>query len=103
MALVARRPDDGTALGVARFSADPDNRRAEFAVALRSDWKGRGLGYLLMTRVIDIARRRGIAEIFGDVLRENEPMLKLARGLGFILCDHPEDRELVRVAKLLGP
>jgi acetyltransferase len=103
MALVARRADDGTALGVARFSADPDNRRAEFAVALRSDWKGRGLGHLLMTRVIDIARRRGIAEIFGDVLRENEPMLKLARGLGFILCDHPEDRELVRVAKLLGP
>jgi acetyltransferase len=102
MALVARRAEDGTALGVARFSADPDNRRAEFAVALRSDWKGKGLGYLLMTRLLDIARRRGIAEIVGDVLHENEPMLTLAKSLGFALASHPEDPELVRVRKALG-
>jgi acetyltransferase len=99
MALIARRADDGMALGVVRFSADPDNRRAEFAIALRSDWKGRGLGHLLMTRIIDIARRRGLAEIFGDVLRENEPMLTLARALGFVVSDHPDDPQLVRVAR----
>ncbi|HZB93706.1 MAG TPA: bifunctional acetate--CoA ligase family protein/GNAT family N-acetyltransferase [Stellaceae bacterium] len=102
MALVARRAEDGATLGVARFAADPDNRRAEFAIALRSDWKGRGLGHLLMTRIIDIARRRGIGEIFGDALRENEPMLKLARSLGFALAAHPEDSELVRVTKPLA-
>ncbi|HUC65649.1 MAG TPA: bifunctional acetate--CoA ligase family protein/GNAT family N-acetyltransferase [Stellaceae bacterium] len=102
MAVMARRIDDGAVLGVARFSADPDNRRAEFAVALRSDWKGRGLGSLLMTRVIDIARSRGIGEIIGDVLHENEPMLRLAKSLGFQLTSHPEDPELVRVVKPLG-
>ena len=55
MALVARTEEGGPALGVARFSSDPDRTRAEFAVALRGDWKGRGLGYLLMTRIIEAA------------------------------------------------
>jgi len=40
------------ALGVVRFAADPDNRRAEYAIAVRSDWKGRGLGYLLLSRLL---------------------------------------------------
>jgi acetyltransferase len=101
MALVARLAENGMALGVARFSADPDNRRAEFAVALRSDWKGRGLGFLLMTRLIAIARERGIAEIIGDVLHENEPMLSLARALGFTLSNLPQEPEVVRARKVL--
>ena len=58
LALVAEL--DGVALGVAHFFADPDQLRAEYAIAVRSDWKGRGLGYLLMTRLIGIARERGI-------------------------------------------
>jgi acetyltransferase len=61
MALIAL--DAGQVLGVSRFAADPDNRRAEYAVEVRSDWKGRGLGYLLMTRLIDVARRRRIGEL----------------------------------------
>jgi acetyltransferase len=100
MALLARLAD-GTALGIARFSADPNNQRCEFAVALRSDWKGRGLGYLLMTRLINVAKARGIAEMVGDVLHENEPMLKLAKTLGFALTRHPDDAELIRVVKAL--
>ena len=101
MALLARLADSGTALGVARFSADPNNQRCEFAIALRSDWKGRGLGYRLMMRLMDVAKARGIAEMMGDVLHENEPMLTLAKRLGFALTRHPEDAELVRVVKAL--
>src|SRR5207237_6983131 len=65
LALLAEH--DGTALGVVHFFADPDKLRAEYAIAVRSDWKGRGVGYLLMTRLIDIARRRGIGELVGEV------------------------------------
>jgi acetyltransferase len=101
MALIARLAASGTALGVARFSADPNNQRCEFAVALRSDWKGRGLGFRLMTRLIAVAKARGIAEMVGDVLHENEPMLRLAKALGFTLARHREDPELVRVVKAL--
>ena len=46
MALVAQH--GGMTLCVARYSADPDRRSAEFAVAVRSDWHGRGVGQLLM-------------------------------------------------------
>ena len=70
-------------MGVARFAADPDNARAEFAVAVRSDLKGHGLGSLLMKRIIAYAKARGIGVLFGDALDENTTMLALARELGF--------------------
>ena len=93
---------DGRSLGVAHFFADPDRSRAEYAIAVRSDWKGRGVGFLLMTRLIDIARRRGIGELTGEVLRENEPMLQMCRELGFSTVSQPADRAIVLVKKNLN-
>lgn len=87
--------------GVGRFAADPDNIRAEYAVAVRTDIKGRGLGYLLMTRLLEIAKARGLSEIFGEVLRENGPMLKMARELGFTVAPHPDEADVMRVTKRL--
>jgi acetyltransferase len=101
MALIARPAVEGTALGIVRFAADPDNRRGEFAVSVRSDWKGRGLGYLLMTRIIEVARQRGLGEIFGEVLRENGAMLRVARALGFSVTAHPQEAHLLRLTKPL--
>jgi acetyltransferase len=92
----------GTALGVAHFFADPDNLRAEYAIAVRSDWKGRGLGYLLMKRLIDIAGQRGIGELVGEVLRENEPMLQMCRELGFTIAQEPRDATMMLVRKKLS-
>jgi acetyltransferase len=70
-------------LGVARLIADPDYRRAEFAVIVRSDLKGKGLGYTLMQHLVSYARAEGLAELYGDVLAANTTMLKLCRELGF--------------------
>ncbi len=97
MAFVALDPSDGALIGVARLVADPDNLRAEFAVLVRSDRKGQGIGWALMTRLIEYARAEGIGEIFGDVLDRNQTMRKLCRELGFAETDHPEDRSLQRV------
>ena len=72
-------------LGAVRFSADPDNERAEFAILLRRDMTGMGLGPMMMRRMIECARKRGIKEIFGEVLSENDQMLKLCRAMGFRL------------------
>jgi acetyltransferase len=92
---------DGRALGVAHFFADPDNLRAEYAIAVRSDWKGRGVGYLLMTRLIGIAWERGIGELVGEVLHENEPMLQMCRELGFSIVFQPADPAIMLVRKIL--
>lgn len=75
--------DDRSGLGVVRLVADPDNRRAEFAITIRSDAKGRGLGRALMERIMDYAVKRGIGEIWGDVLADNARMLALCDELGF--------------------
>ena len=101
MALIALQ--DGAALGIAHFFADPDRERAEYAVAVRTDRKGRGIGYVLMTRLIDIARQCGIGELVGEVLRENERMLEMCRSLGFVIASDPEDAMILRVRKLLVP
>jgi acetyltransferase len=89
-------------LGVARFSAEPDNRTAEFAIAVRSDWKGHGLGHLLMARLIERARQRGIDELVGEVLPENAAMLQLAREFGFTIAIDPSDPKLLQVRKTLS-
>jgi acetyltransferase len=99
MALVGL--DNGAALGAVHFFADPDNRRAEYAIAVRSDWQGRGIGYLLMNRLIDIARERRIGALVGEVLRENGTMLQMCRELGFTSATNPEDPDLLRVTKEL--
>jgi acetyltransferase len=89
--------------GVVRLIADPDNESAEFAIALRDEMAGHGLGTMLMHRIIDYARARGIGEIRGDVLGENKVMLELARHLGFTLGGGPELGEVVRVTLRLRP
>ncbi len=76
--------DDRPALfGVGRLMGDPDGRRAEYAVVVRSDLKGRGLGYELMRRIVDYARARRYETVFGMVMRENKAMLQMAEEFGF--------------------
>jgi acetyltransferase len=93
------RPGAAELYAVARFSTDPDQQKAEFAITVRDDVTGRGLGDLLMRRLIDYARRRGIGEIFGQVLRENRRMLDLCRSLGFEETADPDD-PAVRLVRL---
>ena len=91
-------------LGVARLVRDPDNTEAEFAVLVRSDLQGRGLGRLLMQRLLDYATARGTQRIVGDVLRENHGMLSLAKALGFEMsADAHDPVHVVRVTRAVRP
>jgi len=84
MAFIAYAPDEeDETLGVVRAIADPDNRQAEFAIIVRSDVKGQGLGRALVEKMIRYCRSRGTGELVGQVLSENTPMLALVRKLGF--------------------
>jgi acetyltransferase len=99
MAFIAVRtlPDGSPqTLGVARAVTDPDNVDAEFAVIVRSDLKGRGLGHLLMRTLIDFVRLRGTQRLVGLVLRENLPMRKLALSQGFELDETGSDVDALR-------
>ena len=88
MAFIAvRTSPDGTAqtLGVVRAIIDPDNVDAEFAIIVRSDLKGQGLGRLLLRKMIDFLARRGAQRMVGYVLRENEAVRELAQSQGFVV------------------
>ena len=100
MAFVLTRPAAGTAPlhAVARFNADPDNERAEFAVVVEDRMTGHGYGATLMRRIIDHARDRGIGTLFGTVLRDNQAMLELADHLGFARESDPADAHVVLVS-----
>ena len=79
-----------------RAVIDPDNVEAEFAVLVRSDVKGTGLGHMLMRKMIDFLSRRGTQRLVGDVLRDNEGMRHLARSLGFVLDSSASHSDALR-------
>ncbi len=105
MALVAIDPRTPSPeiVGVVRITADPDGERAEYAVLVRSDLKGIGLGWKLMKRILDYARSRGISQVFGHVLRENATMIAMAKELGFSVHAEPDDPSIVMVTCDLTP
>ncbi len=70
-------------LGVVRAQRDPDNSFAEFAMAVRSDLKGIGLGSRLLQKMIDYVRAQGTEKLIGCTMLENSGMANLARKLGF--------------------
>jgi acetyltransferase len=82
-AFVAIEENGGRILGVARVIRRRNPERAEFAVVVRSDLKGHGLGSLLLGRLIRHARAQGIVELEGETLAGNVRMLNLARDFGF--------------------
>jgi acetyltransferase len=85
------RPGAAELYAVARFSTDPDQEKAEFAITVRDDVTAKGFGPLLLRRLTDYGRERGIGEIFGHVLRENSAMLAICRALGFEEHPDPDD------------
>jgi acetyltransferase len=101
MAFIATRTkDDGEpeTLAVGRVVADPDNVSAEFAVTVRSDLKGHGLGKRMMEKLIAYCRSRGTREIVGEVLPQNARMIGLVKKLGFEVS--PTGDEDVRKLRL---
>jgi acetyltransferase len=104
MALVLCEPTtqkDPAMYGVVRLTADPDHARAEFAILIHRDMTGMGLGPMLMRRIIDYAKNRGIGELFGEVLAENSPMLRLCEAFGFKKKRDPEDPGVMIVSLAL--
>lgn len=97
MVLVAFGKDSGDLIGMVHLHADPDNENAEYAVFVRSDMQGYGLGVTLMRLIIDYARRQGTRRIYGQVLAENRGMLTVAQHLGFRESIDPDDTGLRKV------
>ena len=105
MAFIASRANkDGIpeTLGVVRTVTDPDNRRAELAVLVRSDMKGTGLGTMLMDKIVRYQRSRSTRAIYAQIMIENDAMIRLAAKAGFKKQPSSEDPDVVEMVLELG-
>jgi acetyltransferase len=73
-------------VAVGRLSRDRVARaEAEFSLLVADPWQGRGVGPQVMSRLIEVARREGIARIYADILEANMRMQRLCARLGFTI------------------
>jgi acetyltransferase len=80
-------------IGVSRYITNPDHTSCEFSLVVADACAGQGLGSRLMLSIIDAARAKGLAEIQGLVLAQNDGMLRLMRSLGFQIQPFAEDAD----------
>jgi acetyltransferase len=84
--------------GEVRAVSDPDNERAEFAIQVAGGWQHRGLGRLLLDKLVAYLRARGTGELAGECLQENRAMIGLARGAGLELKLAPDSTLRLQLA-----
>src|ERR671921_1559891 len=81
-ALVALDPEkQDEVIAVVSFDRQGDTDKGEYAALVEDRWQGRGLGLAMTYQLIDVARDKGMRHLYGLVLPENKPMLKLLRSL----------------------
>jgi acetyltransferase len=102
MAFVAFDEATSELVGVVRLHSDSIYENGEYAILLRSDLKGRGLGWTLMELIIEYAKSEGLKQISGQVLQENMAMLKMCRELGFAVKSDTAEPTLCDVTLELG-
>jgi acetyltransferase len=88
---------DGALAGVGRLSCDPDRARGEYALLVRTDLHGRGIGWRLLERIIAWAKAERIGRIEGLVLAENTAMLKMCSEFGFTVTREASEAGVMRV------
>jgi len=93
--------DEAEVAGEARYVANSDGKSCEFGVVIADAWRKSGVAGLLMEALIRVARERGLSSMEGLVLRNNPPMLRFARALGFEVHSVPEDPITLRIVKTL--
>ena len=103
MALIAVVEANGreTEIAVTRYVTNPDGKSCEFAIVVADEWQQRGIGHRLMERLMETARNRSLEIIEGEVLANNQEMLRLAVDLGFTITLWEDDPTVKHVSRRL--
>ena len=100
MALIVLMPEPQQMIAVARYVSNPDGESAEFAVTVADAWQKRGIGSMLLKKLLACAKAQGLQRLEGTVLAINQGMLRLVGALDFTVRAS-EGREELRVVKKL--
>jgi acetyltransferase len=102
MAFVALGETADVIIGVVRLHRDATYENGEFAILIRSNLKGRGLGWALMQLIIEYATSEGLKVISGQIMHENSVMIDMCRELGFEVKADPMERDIYNVTLTLA-
>jgi GNAT superfamily N-acetyltransferase len=93
IAFAATARVDGRELivGVSRYGASADGSECECAITVRDDWQHRGVGTLLLSHLLQVAKARGIKRMWSIDAATNTRMDELARFFGFERRPDPRD------------
>ncbi|HET9903128.1 MAG TPA: bifunctional acetate--CoA ligase family protein/GNAT family N-acetyltransferase [Xanthobacteraceae bacterium] len=97
IAFVALDAETGAMVGVVRLHADANHETGEYAILVRSDMKGLGIGWELMRLMIEWAQADGLRTVEGQVLAENTVMLQMCAALGFDIRNELQEADIKRV------
>ncbi len=92
IALIAEMVEDGKKkmLGVSRVSIETDGKHGEAAFIVSDVWQGLGLGTKLVDYTLDLAKEKGLENIYAIMLPDNYRALSLTKKMGFNI-DYLED------------
>lgn len=90
MALVACEGENEAIVGVAVYEVDPATELGDVAFVVRDDRQGKGVGTLLMRRIAEVARARGLRGFTADVLATNQRMLHVFHASGLDISSRLE-------------
>ena len=97
IAFVATVQENGreTEIGVSRYAESSGDRVGEMAVTIADAWQHKGLGELLVKRLIAFAKTHGVKQLYSVDLADNSAMRELASELGMSVRRDPDDANQV--------
>jgi GNAT superfamily N-acetyltransferase len=103
-AIGALDPFTGEGLAVARYMRHREDRHlAEAAVVVLDEWQGKGLGSLLLDRLVQRARAQGIERFCASLFTDNRAMLALFQRIGELeVVDHEGGTIAISVSLHVG-
>ncbi|MGA1798903.1 GNAT family N-acetyltransferase [Sphingomonas sp. 4RDLI-65] len=96
-------PATGRIIATAMLAADDSFARAEVAVAIRADFKRRGISWTLLDHVAQFARSKGILTLESIESRDNHQAIDLERERGWVASACPGDPAAMILRMTLAP
>jgi len=87
VAIVAELMEGGRRklLGVSRLNIEPDGKHGEMSFLVSDRYQGLGLGTKLVDYTLDIAKEKGVENLYAIMLPDNYRAISLTRKMGFDL------------------
>ncbi|WBH17843.1 GNAT family N-acetyltransferase [Sphingomonas radiodurans] len=93
--------ETGVMIATAMLAAEETLASAEVAIAIRSDFKGRGVGWMMLDHVAQFATAKGIGALESVESRDNHQAIKLEQEKGWTASSVPDEPGLIKLRKTL--